>query len=77
MDQRRAGAGERTPVHVATYGDATDINNFSGIPWHVVDGLRRAGADARGLTLLLPSRSGRRLHAPGQMLTTGGFGGYQ
>ena len=64
-------------AHVASYGDATDIASFSGIPWHVIDGLRRVGVDARGLTLAIPSRLGRVAHAAGRTLLTGGHGGYQ
>ena len=64
-------------IHVAASGDATDINTFSGIPWHVADGLRRVGADARGLALGPPSRLGRFAHATRQALTTGGWGGHQ
>lgn len=64
-------------IHVACHGDATDIDSFSGIPWHITDGLRRVGADARGLTLGRPSRLGRVVHAAGSRLRTGGHGGYQ
>ena len=70
-------ADMRPAIFVATYGDGTDVNNFSGTPWHVTDGLRRVGADAHALALAPPSRWGRRAHAAGQLLTTGGYGGYQ
>lgn len=64
-------------VHVAVHGDATDIATFGGIPWHVTDGLRRAGVDAHGLKLDESSRAGRIAWSAGQLLLTGGYGGYQ
>lgn len=77
MDDRIVSSVDGSPILVASYGDATDIRTFSGIPWHLTDALRREGADARGLALLPPSHWGRRAYAARQVLTTGGYGGYQ
>lgn len=64
-------------VFVAVYGDANSVTVWSGTPFYLLDGLRRNGVAAEGMVLEPRARPVRALWNLAQLVTTGGYSGFQ